>query len=43
MKDQGRKKVCVEPGKDCFIYGYLEGEKETGNDAGGRGSSVGET
>lgn len=42
MKDQSRKRVCVEPGKDCFIYDCLEGEKETGNDGGGRGSGIGE-
>lgn len=32
MKGQGRKKNCLEPGKDCFIYGSLEAEKETGNE-----------
>lgn len=43
MKGQGRQKVCVEPGKDWFIYDCLEGEKEMENDGGGRGSGIGET
>lgn len=42
MKGQGRKKVCVEPGRDCFIYGCLERDKEMENDGRGRGSEIGE-
>lgn len=42
MKGQGRKTVCVELGRDCFIYGSLEQKKEMENDDRGRESGTGE-
>lgn len=37
MKGQDRKRLCVEPGRDCFIYGCLERKKEMKNDDGAEG------